>query len=172
MINKEFVILVDEKDNEIGIMEKEEAHVKAMLHRAFSIFIFNDKNELLLQKRALSKYHSGGMWTNTCCSHPRQNESITDAAHRRLCEEMGFDCELNIKHKFIYKARFDNGLTEHEFDYVLKGIYNKEVFPNSEEVSEYKWVDLSWVLNDMQHNKEKYTPWFNLILSKSMSYLL
>jgi isopentenyl-diphosphate delta-isomerase len=172
MSKKEYVILVDEKDNQIGLMEKEEAHVKALLHRAFSVFVFNDKNELLLQQRALGKYHSAGLWTNTCCSHPRENETISDAAHRRLMEEMGFDCELKTMHKFIYKASFSNGLTEHELDYVLKGFYQGDILPNKDEVHNYKWVDMAWLLNDIEQNPNLYTIWFKLILTESVSYLV
>ena len=139
----EYVILVDENDRETGLMEKQEAHEKGLLHRAFSIFIFNHKNELLLQQRALHKYHSAGLWTNTCCSHPRAGESIEQAAHRRLQEEMGFDCELYKKTSFIYKAEFENGLTEHEFDHILVGHYDQAIHINPQEVAAYKWVDMT-----------------------------
>ena len=115
----EKVILVDKNDRQLGLMEKQEAHVKGLLHRAFSIFIFNKDNKLLLQKRALQKYHSGGLWTNTCCSHPRENETTVEAAHRRLNEEMGMECKLELKFNFIYKAQLDNNLFEHEFDHVF-----------------------------------------------------
>ncbi len=125
-MTKEFVILVDENDNDIGVMEKLQAHQEGKLHRAFSIFIFNDKNEMLMQQRSLSKYHSAGLWANSCCSHPRPNETIKDAANRRLYEEMGMSCDLTIKTNFIYKSQFDNGLTEHELDYVLVGYSNQE----------------------------------------------
>ena len=117
----EKVILVDKNDRQVGLMEKQEAHIKGLLHRAFSIFIFNTKNELLLQKRATQKYHSGGLWTNTCCSHPRENESTIDAAYRRLNEEMGMICDLKFKFNFIYKAKLDNNLYEHELDHVFFG---------------------------------------------------
>jgi len=117
----EYVILVDTNDNDIGVMEKLQAHQEGKLNRAFSNFIFNDKNELLVQQRALSKYHSAGLWTNTCCSHPRPNETVKDSANRRLYEEMGLSCDLQIKTNFIYNTSFDNGLTEHELDYVLIG---------------------------------------------------
>jgi isopentenyl-diphosphate delta-isomerase len=159
----EYVILVNEKDQEIGKMEKQEAHEKGLLHRAFSVFIFNDQKELLLQQRALTKYHSAGLWTNTCCSHPRVNETIVQAAHRRLQEEMGFDCFLEVKTSFIYKADFDNGLTEHEFDHVLVGNFNGEVIINPTEVASYKWVAIDWLKQDMMKNPNNYTAWFNII---------
>jgi len=124
MVAKELVVLVDENDNEIGVEEKINAHRKGLLHRAFSIFVFNSKNELLLQKRAADKYHSGGLWSNTCCSHPRPGENLKDAAHRRLQEEMGFDCSLREVFSFLYKKSFDNGLTEHELDHVFFGKFD------------------------------------------------
>ncbi len=159
----EYVILVNENDQEIGKMEKQEAHEKGLLHRAFSVFIFNDQKELLLQQRALTKYHSAGLWTNTCCSHPRVNETIVQAAHRRLQEEMGFDCFLEVKTSFIYKADFDNGLTEHEFDHVLVGNFNGEVIINPTEVASYKWVAIDWLKQDMMKNPNNYTAWFTII---------
>ena len=138
----EKVILVDENDNQVGVMPKLEAHQKGLLHRAFSVFIFNSKYELLLQKRASSKYHSGGLWTNTCCSHPREGEEILDAAKRRLIEEMGIDTSLRKVHDFIYKAELDNDLTEHEFDHVLYGIYNEDPIINKDEADDFKWIDI------------------------------
>jgi len=162
----EQVILVDELDNELGVMEKILAHQKALLHRAFSIFIFNEKGELLLQQRALSKYHSPGLWTNTCCSHPRPAESSLDAANRRLKEEMGFECELTYQFNFIYKAELDQGLTEHELDHVFFGLYNGAVNLNAEEVQDYKFVDVKEVLLDMEANPENYTVWFKIIFNK------
>jgi isopentenyl-diphosphate delta-isomerase len=165
-MTKEFVILVDESDNEVGVMEKLQAHREGKLHRAFSIFIFNDKEELLLQQRALSKYHSGGLWTNTCCSHPRPNETIKDSANRRLFEEMGISCDLSIKTNFTYKAAFDNGLTEHEFDYVLVGHTNQNPAINTEEAENYKWQSISDIKNDMALNPGNYTEWFKIALHK------
>jgi len=162
----EYVILVDENDQEIGKMEKLEAHEKALLHRAFSVFVFNEKKELLLQQRALTKYHSAGLWTNTCCSHPRVGETIEQAAHRRLMEEMGFDCELSTKTSFIYKAAFENGLTEHEFDHILVGNYNGTININNQEVASYKWVSIAWLQNDMIQNPQDYTAWFTIISEK------
>lgn len=162
----EYVILVDENDQEIGKMEKLEAHEKALLHRAFSVFVFNEKKELLLQQRALTKYHSAGLWTNTCCSHPRVGETIEQAAHRRLMEEMGFDCELSTKTSFIYKAAFENGLTEYEFDHILVGNYNGSININNQEVASYKWVSIAWLQNDMIQNPHNYTAWFTIISEK------
>ena len=159
----EYVILVDENDQEIGTMEKQEAHEKGLLHRAFSVFIFNEKKELLLQQRALTKYHSAGLWTNTCCSHPRIGETIEQAAHRRLMEEMGFDCELSTKTSFIYKAAFENGLTEHEFDHVLIGNFNGEININPTEVKNFKWIALDELSIDLFQNKQNYTAWFKII---------
>ncbi len=165
-MTKEFVILVDENDNEIGVMEKLQAHEEGKLHRAFSVFVFNDKEELLLQQRALSKYHSPGLWTNTCCSHPRPNETIRDAANRRLFEEMGISCELSIKTNFTYKAVFDNGLTEHEFDYVLIGHANQNPVLNKEEAENYKWESIPDIKKDMVLNPGNYTAWFKIALDK------
>jgi len=161
---QEMVILVDEHDNEIGLMEKQEAHVKALLHRAFSVMVFNDKGEMLLQQRALSKYHSGGLWTNTCCSHPRQGETTEQAAHRRLQEEMGFDCELKLHQTFIYKAPFDNGLTEHELDHVFIGTYNLDPQINPEEVNDFHWISLSELDQQLRNQPEKFTVWFKMIM--------
>ena len=165
MSNKiEYVILVDEQDNEIGVMEKLQAHEEGRLHRAFSVFIFNDKNELLLQQRALSKYHSAGLWTNTCCSHPRPNETIKDAANRRLFEEMGMSCDLKIKTNFIYKTPFDNGLTEHELDYVLVGYTDRQPNINKEEVENFKWLSVLDIKKDIALNPNTYTSWFKIAL--------
>ncbi len=140
-----------------------EAHRKGVLHRAFSVFIFNDQRELLLQKRADGKYHSGGLWTNTCCSHPFVGETIQTAAKRRLKEEMGFDTELDYLTWFIYKAELDNDLHEHEFDHVFTGIYNDSPIPNSAEVSEWKYVPLDKVEEELNSNPETYTVWFRII---------
>ena len=159
----EYVILVDENDQEIGSMEKQEAHEKGLLHRAFSVFVFNENKELLLQQRALTKYHSAGLWTNTCCSHPRIGETIEQAAHRRLTEEMGFDCELITKTSFIYKAAFENGLTEHEFDHVLVGNFNGEISFNPTEVKNFKWINLEELQIDLLQNNQNYTAWFKII---------
>ncbi|MEE3999326.1 isopentenyl-diphosphate Delta-isomerase [Tenacibaculum sp. FZY0031] len=166
---KEQVILVDQQDNPIGLMEKIEAHEKALLHRAFSVFVFNDKNELMLQQRAAEKYHSPMLWTNTCCSHQRDGETNIEAGKRRLQEEMGFSCELEEVFSFIYKAPFDNGLTEHEYDHVMLGRFNDEPIVNPEEVASYKWMPLEEVKNDIESHPEKYTAWFKIIFKESHS---
>jgi isopentenyl-diphosphate delta-isomerase len=158
----EKVILVDKNDNEVGSMEKHEAHAKGLLHRAFSVFIFNDKNELLLQRRALKKYHSGGLWTNTCCSHPRQKETTLDAAKRRLVEEMGMSCALKKQFDFIYKAKLDNNLYEHEFDHVFFGFSNEKPKINSKEVEEFTYKTLEDIRNEIKKKPEKYTEWFKI----------
>ena len=163
---KEMVILVDKNDNQLGLMEKIEAHEKAVLHRAFSVFILNDNNELLLQRRALSKYHSPGLWTNTCCSHPREGESVINAGIRRLREEMGFETEINNLLSFIYKAEFDNGLTEHELDHVLLGRYNKAPLINKLEVSDWKWTNMEFLKKDVVINPDLYTVWFKIIFQQ------
>lgn len=165
-MNEEKVILVDENDKPIGLMEKIEAHEKALLHRAFSVFILNTNNELMLQQRALDKYHSPGLWTNTCCSHQRDKETTLDAAKRRLKEEMGFVTPLEEKFSFIYKATFDNGLTEHEYDHVLVGYYEKDPILNTNEAADWKWVPLTEVKHDIQKNPKIYTPWFKIIFEK------
>jgi len=160
------VILVNEKDEPIGLMPKMEAHEKGLLHRAFSVFVFNDKNELMLQQRALSKYHSPGLWTNTCCSHQREGESNIQAGKRRLQEEMGFTTNLKDTMAFIYKAPFDNGLTEHEFDHILVGNFNDLPNLNPQEVSAWKWMKLEEVKTDMKNHPERYTEWFKIIFDK------
>ena len=162
----EYVILVNEKDEEIGLMEKMEAHEKGLLHRAFSVFVLNSKNQLCIQRRALHKYHSGGLWTNTCCSHPRQGEINLDAANRRLFEEMGMSCELHKTLDFIYKAEFSNGLTEHELDHVFVGYSDVEPVINTDEVAEYKWVELEGLKLDIQENPQIYTEWFKIIFER------
>jgi isopentenyl-diphosphate Delta-isomerase len=158
----EKVILVNENDQAIGTMEKMEAHEKALLHRAFSVFIFNSKNEMLIHQRAFSKYHSGGLWTNACCSHPRENETAEQAAHRRLEEEMGFDCDIDHQFSFVYKAELDQGLTEHEFDHVFTGIYESEIKPNPEEVAAFKYISISDLKKDLNAHPERYTEWFKI----------
>jgi isopentenyl-diphosphate delta-isomerase len=168
---EEHVVLVDEKDNQIGLMPKMEAHEKAILHRAFSVFIFNKKGELLLQQRAASKYHSPLLWTNTCCSHQRDGESNLQAGKRRLQEEMGFTTALKEVFSFIYKAPFDNGLTEHELDYVMIGYFDDAPNINKEEVARYKWMKLEDVKNDITANPEIYTAWFKIIFDKSYEKL-
>ena len=164
MLIKEDVVLVDENDVEIGVMEKMEAHEKGLLHRAFSVFIFNSKNEMLLQKRADGKYHSSGLWTNTCCSHPRKGESLQAAAHRRLGEEMGMECELEHVHQFIYKAALDKGLTEHELDHVFFGRTNVSPIINKEEAQDYGYFTLSEIENSIEKAPDNYTIWFKLLI--------
>lgn len=165
-MTEEKVILVNEKDEQIGLMPKMEAHEKGLLHRAFSVFVFNDRNELMLQQRAHSKYHSPGLWTNTCCSHQREGESNIEAGKRRLQEEMGFSTSLKDTISFIYKAPFDNGLTEHEFDHILVGKFNDEPDLNPEEAAAYKWLPLEEVKEDMKMNPDSYTEWFKIIFDK------
>ena len=168
---EEQVILVDEQDNPIGLMPKLEAHQKAVLHRAFSVFILNVKGELMLQQRAKHKYHSPGLWTNTCCSHQRQGETNIQAGIRRLQEEMGFTTDLKEIISFIYKAPFDNGLTEHEFDHVLIGYYEDSPIINHDEVADWKWMPLEDVKNDIDTYPELYTVWFVIIFTKFYDYL-
>jgi isopentenyl-diphosphate delta-isomerase len=165
------VILVDENDNQVGIMEKMEAHEKGLLHRAFSIFIFNDKKELMLQKRANHKYHCGGLWTNTVCSHPSPEESLEDATKRRIQEEMGFECKLEELFHFLYRAEFSNGLIEHELDHVFLGFYNDSPKPNPDEVGEWKWISIPELEQDIEKNPDKYTPWFKKCLPKVIEHL-
>lgn len=170
-MTEEQVILVNEKDEKIGLMPKQEAHEKAVLHRAFSVFIFNDANELMLQQRALHKYHSPGLWSNTCCSHQRDGENSIEAGKRRLYEEMGFTTELKETTSFIYKAPFDNGLTEHEFDHVLVGTYNNTPLFNKEEVASWKWMSMEAVQNDIKYVPEKYSAWFKIIFEKFYKHI-
>lgn len=165
-MQEEKVILVNEKDEQIGLMPKLEAHEKAVLHRAFSVFVFNDKGELMLQQRALHKYHSPGLWTNTCCSHQRDGESNLAAGKRRLQEEMGFTTSLKEVGSFIYKAPFDNGLTEYEYDHILTGKFNYSPKLNPEEVADYKWMPLEDVKVDIALNPQSYTEWFKIIFDK------
>lgn len=170
-MKEEQVILVNKNDEQIGLMPKMEAHEKALLHRAFSVFIFNDKNELMLQQRALSKYHSPGLWTNTCCSHQRDGETNIQAGKRRLKEEMGFVVDLKESISFIYKAPFDNGLTEHEYDHVMLGKYNDLPNINKEEVADWKWMPIEDVKVDMELHPEVYTEWFKIIFSKFYEHI-
>lgn len=170
-MGKEKVVLVDENDQPIGLMEKIEAHQKALLHRAFSVFVFNECNEVMMQKRALEKYHSPGLWTNTCCSHPRENELTIAAGKRRLQEEMGFQTALTERTSFIYKAPFDNGLTEHEFDHILTGYFDGEPQINPEEVAEWKWMSLEEIQTDLSENPDHYTAWFKIIFEKYDEFL-
>jgi isopentenyl-diphosphate delta-isomerase len=171
MEQQECVILVDQQNNQLGIMEKLEAHKRAVLHRAFSIFIFNPNGQLLLQQRALTKYHSAGLWTNTCCSHPRPGEDNMEAAHRRLREEMGFDCALEEKFHFIYKATLENGLTEHELDFIYTGLFDGDITVNKDEVSGYRWISMNELIADVKLNPQQYTSWFRIILEEYVHHL-
>ncbi|MBV9989100.1 MAG: isopentenyl-diphosphate Delta-isomerase [Chitinophagaceae bacterium] len=166
----EQVILVDEQDKVTGAMEKMEAHEKAALHRAFSVFIFNKRGELLMQQRAPGKYHSGGLWTNSCCSHPRPDEDTLEAASRRLKEEMGFETHLTKAFDFIYRAEFDNGLTEHEFDHVFTGLYDGPVKPDPKEVCGYNWVSLGEIAADLEAHPASYTAWFHIAFPELMDW--
>ena len=170
-MKEEEVILVNAQDEAIGLMPKMEAHKKAVLHRAFSVFVFNDQKELMLQQRSLEKYHSPGLWTNTCCSHQRPGESNIEAGTRRLQEEMGFVTPLKDTLSFIYKAPFDNGLTEHEYDHVLTGIYNKEPKVNPKEVAAWKWMPVAQVKKDIVTNPDQYTAWFKIIFDKFYTHI-
>lgn len=165
------VILVDENNNEIGVCEKIKAHKEAKLHRAFSIFIFNSNNELLLQQRALSKYHSGGLWSNTVCSHPKPNQDLIKCVKERLVEEMGFSTDVKEKFSFLYRSDYVNGLSEHEYDHVFIGYYDKNPNPNPEEVMDYKWITIDNLKKDVKNNPEKYTSWFKIILDKFVENL-
>ena len=166
----DYVILVDKNDKKIGLMSKMEAHKKGVLHRAFSVFIFNNKNELMLQKRNKNKYHSPGLWTNTCCSHQRKNEKTIDAAHRRLFEEMGIKSELKLFTSFIYKAEFDNGLIEHEFDHVIVGSFVGNPVINQLEVCDWKWEDLDLIKENLKTYPDDYTEWFKIIYDRFLNY--
>ena len=162
MDKMEQVVLVDEQDHPIGLMEKQAAHIGPHLHRAFSVFIFNSEGELLMQQRALSKYHSPGLWTNTCCSHPRDGETLAEATSRRLMEEMGMRCEMHEVYTFIYKAPVGQGLTEHEFDHVWIGRSDDTPKINREEVESWKYMSLSDLKKDIQLHPELYTEWFKI----------
>jgi len=170
-MTEEKVILVNERDEPIGLMPKLEAHEKAVLHRAFSVFILNDKKEVMLQQRAHQKYHSPLLWTNTCCSHQREGETNIQAGKRRLSEEMGFSADLKELFHFIYKAPFDNGLTEHELDHVMIGYYEGEPIINHEEVEDWKWMSIEAIRTDMQQHPELYTVWFKIIFQKFYHFL-
>lgn len=167
-MNVHEVVLVDANDNPMGVMEKMEAHVQGALHRAFSIFLFNGKGELLLQRRALDKYHSAGLWSNTCCSHPLPDEPLLVAAERRLMEEMGLTCVMAKAFDFIYKASIGNSIIEHEFDHVFFGTTEELPSVNEVEVSDWKWMSLFDVYIDVQLHPEMYTEWFKIALPQVM----
>lgn len=167
----EEVILVDAHDQELGLMEKMEAHRQGLLHRAFSVFVLNKKGELMVQQRAAEKYHSGGLWTNTCCSHPRAGETAEVAAHRRLQEEMGFDCPLQKVLEFTYRAELDKGMIEHEYDHLFIGSYNEEPSLNPEEAMAWKWMRIEDLSADIQDHPERYTAWFKIIWKQFEAYV-
>jgi isopentenyl-diphosphate Delta-isomerase len=168
---EEQVILVNELDEPMGLMNKMEAHEKAILHRAFSVFVLNEKNEVMLQQRARHKYHSPLLWTNTCCSHQRAGETNIEAGTRRLYEEMGFKTDLKELFHFIYKAPFDNGLTEHELDHVMIGYYANDPIINADEVEQWKWMKIEEIKEDMIANPADYTVWFKIIFDEFYHYL-
>ena len=168
----ENVILVNEQDEQTGTMEKIKAHETAVLHRAFSVFIFNNAGEMLLQQRAITKYHSGGLWTNACCSHPRPGEDTLAAANRRLKEELGFDTELKKVFHFTYKANFSNGLTEHEFDHVFVGSFNGAIYPDADEVSDFAHKTIQEIETSLQLRPSDFTPWFHIAFPKIKEWWL
>ena len=170
-MKEEEVILVNSKDKILGTMPKMEAHKKGILHRAFSIFILNSNKELLLQKRSYNKYHSPGLWTNTCCSHQRIDETSIEAGNRRLMEEMGIKTDLQEVFTFKYKTKFNNGLTEHEFDHVLFGHTDESPKINLNEVCEWKWSDIEFIKNDILMNPNIYTVWFTIIFNHFNKYI-
>lgn len=167
---KERIILVDENDTSLGSIEKLEAHEQGLLHRAFSVFIFNSKGELLLQKRALGKYHSAGLWTNTCCSHPNYGEETEDAIHRRLKEEMGMKTDVDFKFKFTYKASLENNLTEHEIDHVYFGFSDDNPLINLEEVSDWKYISMEEIQKEIGSHPEIYTSWFKICFPEVLTH--
>lgn len=164
-MDKNLLVLVDEQDTGTGTMEKLEAHQKGLLHRAFSVLVRNRAGEWLIHRRAEGKYHSEGLWTNTCCSHPMPGEDTLDAAHRRLLEEMGFDCPLEHRFHFIYRKDLGNDLTEHELDHVFTGEFNGTPQPDPEEVSEYRWISPGKLRAEIEADPESFTYWFRIILA-------
>jgi isopentenyl-diphosphate delta-isomerase len=170
--NEEYVILVNQADEQVGTMPKMEAHEKAVLHRAFSVFIRNEEGAIMLQQRAAHKYHSPLLWTNTCCSHQRVGETNLEAGTRRLAEEMGFQTDLKELFSFIYKAPFDNGLTEHELDHVMLGEYNDEPLINKDEVADWKWMQAEDIKKDILENPNQYTAWFKIIFDKFYDHII
>lgn len=160
------VVLVDEDDKQLGTMDKILVHEKGLLHRAFSVFVFNSENKLLMQRRSSGKYHSGGLWTNTCCSHPGAGADVKSAAQERLVAEMGFSCELKPLYNFVYRAEMNNGLIEHEYDHVFTGTFNGEPNINPEEVMEWKYCSIAFLLSDIETNPHLYTAWFSMALPR------
>lgn len=165
------IILVNARDEQVGTAEKMDAHYKALLHRAFSVFVLNNKGEMLLQQRAMEKYHSPGLWTNTCCSHPRPGETTEAGAVRRLQEELGFTTTIRKAFEFIYKADFDNGLSENEFDHVFIGQYDGTIIPDPKEVMDYRYISLDEIEADMGKHPEKYTAWFKIAFKRVKEFL-
>ncbi len=163
---EELVTLVNEQDEQVGTMEKLSAHQEGSLHRALSVVVYNEAGEMLIQKRAGSKYHSPSLWSNACCSHPRPNELTSEAVARRLQEEIGLTCETHFSHKFIYKVDFENGLIEHELDHVFVGKTDQLPILNPEEASEYRFVPVPILKNEMVENPESFTFWFHLIMKE------
>lgn len=170
-MNEEHVVLVNTLDQHEGTMEKMEAHRAGRLHRAFSVFILNSRGELLLQQRAHHKYHSGGLWTNTCCSHPRMGEDVVDAGKRRLVEEMGMQCQISKGFDFIYRSELDGGLVEHEFDHVLFGISDVAPVPNPEEVADFRYVEFNALRQEMNADPERFTTWFRICFERAADHL-
>lgn len=164
------VVLVDEFDTAHGTADKLEAHVEGWLHRAFSVFIFDQKGRLLLQQRNVRKYHSGGLWSNTCCSHPRPGEAVEAAARRRLLEEMGFECPLERAFGFVYHSEVGAGLYEHEYDHVFVGSFDGSVTPDPDEASDWDWVDVDALRTDIARHPERYTAWFKIALDRALSH--
>lgn len=169
-MNRDHVILVNQFDEQIGTMEKIKAHQEGRLHRAFSIFIFNDEGKLLLQQRAGNKYHGAALWTNTCCSHPQLGDNLMESALERLSYEMGFSCDLQKIFSFLYKAPVENCLIEHEFDHVFIGYYNQDPSPNPSEVNHYEWAEIDWIREDVKQYPEKYTIWFRSIWERVIEH--
>lgn len=168
---EEQVVLVNTLDEAQGTMEKMDAHRKGLLHRAFSVFILNSKGELLLQQRAHHKYHSGGLWTNTCCSHPRDGEDVVEAGHRRLVEEMGMQCQLSKGFDFIYRSELDQGLVEHEFDHVLFGRSDVNPRPNPEEVADFRYVTFAALREELAATPDRFTTWFRICFERAADHL-
>lgn len=165
------VIIVDDRDQELGTMEKLKAHQLGYLHRAFSVFIINEQGDMLLQQRALHKYHSGGLWTNACCSHPLPGETIAAAARRRLKEEMGIECPLHRLFAFTYRSELDNGLVEHEYDHILLGVYDGPIVPDPEEVLHYEYRPVATIAAQLQQSPELFTRWFALLFDRVVAQL-
>lgn len=163
---EEFVVLVNSQDEVLGLMEKQQAHINGLLHRAFSVFLFNSKGEMLLQKRASEKYHSPLKWTNAVCSHPRIEETYLEGAKRRVKEELGIDVGLSEKFDFIYKADVGNGLWEHELDHVFVGTFEEEFHLNKDEVDEVRYISLEDLDKEMSENPGNFTEWFKIILEE------